>query len=286
MKKIIVTGSNGFVGQSLITELKKAGHDVWCLDIAADSNDQKSIRVDFLNPENTRNVFEHIGNFSTLIHLAAIAHHQKINSRYDECTVNVEMTRNILNACDSIEQIIFFSSVAVYGEENQTSPIHPSASLHPATRYGEGKKQCEQIILESKNISKIDILRPAPIYDTTHKIDIAKRVYFPKLKLKMAIYPSPSYSFCNIDTVTNIVLELITASQIGRRIRNVTDSFPFHQCDLRCEFPGFSIPVFVPLLYPFYFTLKVFPGSISYSLRSLFRKIFTNCVYSSEIIEI
>ncbi|MDR2116986.1 MAG: hypothetical protein LBP87_11470, partial [Planctomycetaceae bacterium] len=143
--------------------------------------------------------------------------------------------------------------------ENQTCPVHPSVPLHPATLYGKGKKQCEQIILESKNISKVDILRPAPIYDTTHKIDIAKRVYFPKLKLKMAMYPSPSYSFCNIDTVTNNVLELVTASQIGRRIRNVTDLHPFYQYDIRREFSGISIPVFVPLLYPFYFTLKIVP---------------------------
>jgi nucleoside-diphosphate-sugar epimerase len=286
MKKIVVTGSNGFIGQSLVTALKKAGHDVWCLDIAADSNDQQSIQVDFLNAENTRTAFERIGNFDTLVHLAAVAHHQKINSPYDECTVNVEMTKNILNACTFIEHIIFFSSVAVYGEENQTSPVPPSAPLHPATLYGEGKKQCEKIILESKNIYRTDIFRPAPIYDATHKMDIAKRVYFPKLKLKMAIYPSPSYSFCNIDTIICNVLKLITTPPTGRRVRNITDSQPFRQCDLCREFSGISIPVFVPFFYPFYFVLKIIPGSMSYSLRSLFRKLFTNCVYSSDIIEI
>jgi nucleoside-diphosphate-sugar epimerase len=286
MKKIVVTGSNGFIGQSLVTALKKAGHDVWSLDIATDSNDRQSIRVDFLNAENTRTTFERIGTFDTLIHLAAVAHHQKIDSPYNECTVNVEMTKNILNACDFIEHLIFFSSVAVYGEENQNSPVHPSAPLHPTTLYGEGKKQCEKIILESKNIYRTDILRPAPIYDVTHKIDIAKRVYFPKLKLKMVMYPSPSYSFCNIDTVIDNVLKLIATPPTGRRVRNLADSLPFRQSDLRYEFSGISIPVFVPLLYPFYFVLKIIPGSKSYSLRSLFRKLFTNCIYSSDIIEI
>ncbi|MDR2409444.1 MAG: NAD(P)-dependent oxidoreductase [Bacteroidales bacterium] len=286
MKKIVVTGSNGFIGQSLVTVLKKTGHEVWCLDIAADSNDRRSIQVDFLNAENTRTAFERIGNFNTLIHLAAVAHHQKIDSTYDECTVNVEITKNILNACDFIEHLIFFSSVAVYGEENQTCPVQPSVPLHPATLYGEGKKQCEKIILESNHIHKTDILRPAPIYDTTHKTDIAKRVYFPKLKLKMAMYPSPSYSFCNIDTVIDNVLNLIATPPTGRRVRNLADSLPFRQRDLCREFSGISIPVFVPFLFPFYFTLKLLPCSKSYSLRSLFRKLFTNCIYSSDIIEI
>jgi nucleoside-diphosphate-sugar epimerase len=286
MKKIVVTGSNGFIGRSLVTALKKNGHDVWCLDVAVDSNNQQSIQVDFLNAESTRMAFERVGNFDTLIHLAAVAHHQKIDLPYDECTVNVEITKNILNACSFIEHIIFFSSVAVYGEENQTYPVHPSAPLHPATLYGKGKKQCEEIILESKNILRTDILRPAPIYDATHKTDIAKRVYFPKLKLKMVIYPSPFYSFCDIDTVTNNVLKLIVTPPTGRYIRNLVDSQPFRQCDLCREFSGISIPVFMPFLYPLYFVLKILPGSMSYSLRSLFRKLFTNCVYSSDIIEI
>jgi nucleoside-diphosphate-sugar epimerase len=286
MKKIVVTGSNGFVGQSLVTALKKEGHEVWCLDIVVDSNDQKSIQVDFLNTELTRNAFEQINNFDTLVHLAAVAHHQKIDTHYDECTINVEMTKNVLNACDVIEHLIFFSSVAVYGEENQIYPVHPSAPLHPATLYGEGKKKCEKIILESKHIHKTDILRPAPIFDAVHKTDIAKRVYFPKLKIKMAIYPSPAYSFCHIDTVINNVLNLVISPPTKRRIRNVTESQPLRQCDLYREFSGISIPVLVPLLFPFYFVLKILPCSMSYSLRSLFRKLFTNCTYSSEVIEI
>ena len=102
----------------------------------------------------------------------------------------------------------------------------------------------------------------------------------------MAMYPSPSYSFCNIDTVVDNVLKIIATPPTGRRVRNLADSPPFRQCDLLREFSGISIPVFVPFLRPFYVAIKFLPGSKSYSLRSLFRKLFTDGVYSSDVIEI
>ncbi len=284
-KKIVVTGSLGYLGRTIVPALRRQGHEVHGLDAVECPDDPCFTRIDFLRPDETRKAFEQIGPFDTLIHLAAIAHHQKIEGDYDECTINVEILKNVLDAIPSVDHLIFFSSVAVYGEESHASPVSASAALHPASRYGEGKKRCEELIRYAATSPCVDILRPAPVYDSDHRVDLSKRVYMPCLKLKMSMYPSPRYSFCHIDTLRDRVLERVANGWNGIRCANVADPEAIGQRELSRQFPGIAVPVIVPILFPFYYLMKGMPGRVSYKVRSLFRKLFTDNIYDLATIE-
>jgi len=140
-EKILITGSNGFVGSFLTSRFMGRGYEVRGMD----ANDPKSptpyafIRGDVRNPGDVKKAFEGV---NAIVHLAA-AHHDFGIDEKDFFDVNVTGTQNILDAADAygVKKIIFYSSVAVYGnyEEEATEESAPD----PVNPYGKSKLEAE-----------------------------------------------------------------------------------------------------------------------------------------------
>ena len=97
--KIIVTGSEGFIGQHLVKSLLKSNHDVTCWDITLN----KDIK-DF-------HFTEHHPDF--VIHLAALTNVRESVSFPDEYwKTNVEYSKIIFDACQDIPMVYASSSCA------------------------------------------------------------------------------------------------------------------------------------------------------------------------------
>ena len=97
--KIIVTGSEGFIGQHLVKSLLESNHDVTCWDITLN----KDIK-DF-------HFTEHHPDF--VVHLAALTNVRESVSQPDEYwKTNVEYSKIIFDACRHIPMVYASSSCA------------------------------------------------------------------------------------------------------------------------------------------------------------------------------
>jgi UDP-glucose 4-epimerase len=130
--KILVTGSEGFIGKTLSEYLVKLGHDIIGIDI------KKYISQDirsFINPNKDY--------IDIVVHTAAqtngiVANEQPIL----DADINILGTINLLKEFPN-SKFIFLSSCAVYGDGNNLKETNPT---NPITPYGVSKLAAENYI--------------------------------------------------------------------------------------------------------------------------------------------
>ena len=282
-RKVVITGSCGFIGSQLTTVLRSAGFDVWGIDRLT-NDDPQVVQADFLDPEDTMRAFQKIGKPDVVIHLSALSTGTKPPEGYTLETVNITITRNILQALDTVDQFVYFSSITVYGEDGRVGFVKPDSELRPASLYGIGKKQCEEMVLARKFRSTA-ICRPTPVYSEERMRNMQMRACFPFTKTKIRIIPNPSYSMCHVSLACRTMMQILEESKSGISIRNLADSNPYTQKEIAEKFSGGAWPVFTFLFWPFYGILKCIPGKRSYQLRCKYLKLFSSCLYSTEVFE-
>lgn len=171
IKNILVTGANGFVGRSLLTELiEKKEYNLTALD-KSDScipRHYKSLgRFSFIKSDISRkdSLVRIPANTDILIHLAsAIPHHGKV-SEEDMIHTNVTGTFNLFSFVQrhcEIENIIFSSSVSVYPA--QDGYLKESTAPDPLDTYGITKLAGELFVKTVFKKERHFILRYPSIY--------------------------------------------------------------------------------------------------------------------------
>jgi len=154
--RILVTGAFGSVGICAIKELIKNGSKVSVLELKTKANEKiyekfKSDIEIFWGDITSRNdVAAAIANQDAVIHLAFVIpslSEEKPNWSWE---INVEGTRNLLNAMRAIERrpkIVFASSVSVFGKTQQSDPPRTAGDqVMPTDNYSHHKVACEQLI--------------------------------------------------------------------------------------------------------------------------------------------
>jgi GDP-6-deoxy-D-talose 4-dehydrogenase len=141
--KILITGSNGFVGTYLKNELLATGKDVWGIDFKSYSHNTFSANI--MNENALIGILKQVEP-DYIIHLAAIADvDQAIESQVYE--INFKGTLNVLNACIQLKKIprfVFISSSLVYGNiPVECLPIDESFAVNPVNHYGASKAAAE-----------------------------------------------------------------------------------------------------------------------------------------------
>lgn len=145
--KVLVTGSNGFVGKELVKELKRQEHNVEGFD--------RSDGKDILD---LRQVKQAVKGKNAVYHLAAVLDETKPKQMLK---VNVEGTENVVEtaAKANVGQLIYLSSVGVHG--NAGGKIDETAEIKPGTMYETSKARAEKIVWESQEMLPITIIRSA-----------------------------------------------------------------------------------------------------------------------------
>lgn len=156
MKKIaLVTGAAGALGPLLVDGLLKAGYLVKVLvrnkPVKNVFNDAVTIVTgDITNKEDVDNA---VNGVNLVFHLAAKLHVNDPDPSLEKeyYRVNVDGTRLVTEACLNmgVARIIFFSTIAVYGDNNDKGIFYESSPLNPCSFYAESKKQAEDIVLKA-----------------------------------------------------------------------------------------------------------------------------------------
>ena len=143
MKKILITGSSGFIGKNLVDNLLSE------YEIVGLSKKGEKSKINRITKDITEITSKDFKNIFCVIHLAAITDPKICEDFPDQCiTTNVLGTQKILEASRKNNcKVVYASTSHVYGIPKKI-PISETASTSPTSIYA-GSKLAGEILCES-----------------------------------------------------------------------------------------------------------------------------------------
>ena len=162
--RIIITGSNGFLGQHLVNFLSQRQFEVFALSRGPNQNSiTQGLKYHSLDLTNNDAVMEAIEVIKphVIIHNAAMSKPDTCHNFRDECLLhNVTATQYLLDASQIIKPyFLYVSTDFIFGENG---PHSEDTVPQPLNFYGESKLKAEQLVKESS--LDYGIMRPVFIY--------------------------------------------------------------------------------------------------------------------------
>ena len=167
MESLLITGSNGFIGSYMVNHLKKT-FKIFQTDktFITEYNAEDSV---FMDITDSHLVSQIISKYrpDIVLHLAAIKDVDFCQIYPDQARhVNVNGTKNILDACAEVGVFLIFMS-SDYIFEGTTGMYSEEDLRNPSTVYGNTKKESEDIIINSG--IRYCIFRSGGVYGNTKR---------------------------------------------------------------------------------------------------------------------
>jgi UDP-glucose 4-epimerase len=199
MNKILLTGSNGYLGSSFLNLYK---------------NKYLFEKFSLLNQKLEDINFDSI---DIVLHCAALVHQKVEHSyeKYHEINVNYPLKFAKLAKQNGVKQFVFISTIAIYGEDKEK--IDENTPYEPITPYGKSKLEAEKKLLELNDDNfVVSIIRPPMIYGKNAPGNIDSLI---KLVKKLSIIPlgkiENKRSFISIQNLCYIINEIIIQQKSG-----------------------------------------------------------------------
>jgi len=236
MKQVFITGASGFIGKHLCQRLLDDGVSVLAGVRTAEAAAKLPLGV---NPWVTGNL-ESLGNWRTMlknidtvVHLAARAHILR-ETDFDPLAsyrkVNVEGTRNLLDAChaSSVRRLIYLSSIGTVGR-GSNRPYRESDPCQPEDPYAQSKHEAEQLVLAANNNGGIEtvILRPPLVYGPGVGANFLRIMNLARRGLPLPLGRVKSVrSMVFIDNLVDAILLSLSHPRASGEIFHVADQQP------------------------------------------------------------
>lgn len=200
MSKLLITGSNGFIGNYFINKYKNK-YDIKTFSFLKDDIN----RLD-------------CNSIDIVFHLSALVHQMGGASASEYEKINVTQTLQLAKKAkeSGVKHFVFMSTVKVYGEE--TNSIYTENTVcNPEDDYGKSKLKAEQELqkLEDENF-KISIIRTPIVYGYEVKANIKNLI---NLVDKVPVLPfgkiKNKRSMVYIGNLCHLVDEIITQEKQG-----------------------------------------------------------------------
>ena len=187
MKKIVVTGSNGLLGQTLVNLLMKQPNNYSVYGFSRGENrsgrdDFSYHRVDITNFDMVNHLMRTIQP-DVVVNTAAMTNVDSCEEQKEACLqINVEAVKNLTNICSEIHahliqistDFIFDGEKGYYKETDLPNPI---------SFYGKSKLKSEQIIINAE--ISYSILRTILVYGKVNNLSRNNIVLWVKEMLEM-----------------------------------------------------------------------------------------------------
>ena len=170
MKKLLITGSSGFIGSYFVNKY----------------NDKYQIQKYSFLKDNINTLDYH--NLNTVIHLSALVHQMGGASKEEYERVNVTQTLSLAHKAkeSGVKHFVFMSSVKVYGEETDIA-YREDSLCKPEDEYGRSKLKAEiELQKLEDSIFKVSIIRTPIVYGYGVKANIKNLI---NLVEKVSILP-------------------------------------------------------------------------------------------------
>lgn len=145
MKKVFITGADGYIGSRLAQELSDKYRIIRILQYGENAR----LSLDLEKPEKFQ--FDQIEEGSYVIHLAAVSSPDKCSKEYDRSRqINVTGTSYFIEEClKRGSRVLFFSSDVVYGASDFEGEKYfdENSSCNPLGEYSYMKREVEKSFL-------------------------------------------------------------------------------------------------------------------------------------------
>jgi nucleoside-diphosphate-sugar epimerase len=230
----LITGSSGFIGQSLMNLYALNGVDVVGTTRNPNNLDDRTMFLDLSSDEPLP-----LSGFDTVVHLAAIAHKkQKLDSDFNE--INFKATERFAAACADagVRQFIYVSSIGVNGTHSEVAFTEADKPA-PKGEYAISKLNAEiaiGCICEASNMSFI-VIRPPLVYGPGAPGNISSLVKAMRMFIPIPFeWVKNRRHFCHLENLTSFIFECTTAKEN----KNICD-----QVFLICDDRSMSTPQFI-----------------------------------------
>ena len=244
---ILITGSEGYVGQRLVERLRQEHHIVGLDIIDNPAATYTYQRMDIRSPELSELMKKHA--ITHVVHLASIV--QASDSRERDYDIDVNGTKNVLEACIAagVEHITVTSSGAAYGYHadnpqwlSESDPLRGNEHF----AYSYHKRLVEELLADYRQqqpqLQQL-ILRPGTILGATTRNQITN-LFEQKRLLQVKGAKSP-FVFIWDEDVVEIILQGVTQSKSGQF--NLAGDGALSLCDIakRLNKPLLPIPAWL-----------------------------------------
>jgi len=294
---LLVTGVKGYIGSRIAIDELKRGDRVTGIDARSGNGfpltHNSGFQLHTADITDSTTFPPEIREADIMVHCAALVHKRSSDlSRENYFRINCEGTENVLNFLDKgrLKQIIFLSTVSVYG--NISNGIVPDENTRAAPEdfYGESKLAAEKAVRKFSERYKIPytIFRLTPVYGDLFLLNINKRIYLPG---RTAFYKvgagEQRLSLVSVNNVVDVVLDSINNSNYFNKTFIVKDMEDYSINEIISSFkeifsqhskPIVQVPLYVPKA-AFKLMGFVMPERARYYGYQL-RKIAGDAVYS------
>ncbi len=220
--KILVTGSEGFIGKKLVKKLDKK-YNLFLIDKKkSKTNKNKNYQID-LQDINQLDLFLKDNKINTIIHLAS----EIFDDDKNVYSHNVNTSKNIIKMAEKykIDNLIFTSTFSIY-EKNYNKPIKENEPPSAKNFYGKSKYQIEQILKKSK-IKYFTILRIPVVVgkSRSHRMGILFELIRNNLPLILINNGKHKIHFISVDELSIIIEKCLKLKK--RNLLNVGSQHTF-----------------------------------------------------------
>ena len=255
--KVLVTGSNGFIGSRLVEELLQRGDKVRCL-VRKTSNLRwlEGFDVEFVYGEllDEPSLVPAVRGIEYVFHLAGVT---KARSQEGYFLGNYQGTVNLLRACvnhgTDNQKFVFVSSLAAAGPAPSTIPLTEDDSSRPISYYGQAKLAAEKAVLKMAKDRPVTIIRPPAVYGP-RDTDVYKIFRYIHRGVKPVLGGGDRLtSFVHVDDLVRGILLCAASPQANGRIFYICNDTTYDWKTIADEIARYmkkrTITVYVPTAF-------------------------------------
>ncbi|MHC8523487.1 NAD-dependent epimerase/dehydratase family protein [Rossellomorea sp. H39__3] len=202
MNKILITGSNSYIGKKFKEYVEKKSNTSYLVDTI-------SLRTQGWQDND-------FSKYSVIIHTVGIAH---INEKKVEkklyYKINSDLAYEVAKKAkdEGVEHFIFISSMSIFGSVN--GPINEHTPNNPTSEYGKSKLLAEKKLFALNDSGfKVSIIRPPMVYGDNCKGNYKKLA---KLAIRVPLFCSykNTRSMIFIDNLNLFLFYIMDTSKAG-----------------------------------------------------------------------
>ncbi|SVA34340.1 uncharacterized protein METZ01_LOCUS87194 [marine metagenome] len=219
-KSIFITGASSYIGKMIANNLKNRFKLVLLINrskISIPGVKTEKVKGGLASVEKHSDIIQ---NTDLILHLAGITHS---NSEEEYLEVNLEGTRNLLNACRKDQPIIYLSTIC---------------STKEGGGYSRSKYFAEQTIIESG--LPYNIVRASEVYGSKSREGIDLLLYLAihyKILVDFKWSPKVNYSPISIDELAQFITEMVLLGKVKDQIYTICNNkvYTIHDIQVAIE---------------------------------------------------
>lgn len=226
MKKVIVTGANGFLGSNLCKKLIDRGYDVSVIVRKnSDVTELKGLKLNYFYGDVTdiNSLKEAFKGHDYVLHLAGLISYKKYD-REKMHLINVVGTENVIHACIStgIEKLLHLSSVVTVGS-SFLPHIHNEKSEYKIKDldlgYFETKLEAEKKVMAASQLKSLFTVcvNPSTIYGFADAKKGSRSNQIKVAQGKLPFYTAGGVNVVSVDDVTDGIILALEKGSNGER---------------------------------------------------------------------